>query len=204
MDIAVIGAGNVGLTLARAWQRAGLHVTVAVRNPEAERHHRLRDEFAVGTIAESAPQADATLLAVPGAGLPDLLHEHLGILDGRLLLDATNAMGGDHLHQVGLLTQALPSARVYRAFNTLGWENYARPEFNLDGTLVAADLLFCGPNGADLGQVQHLISATGLHPVRIGDLDAADLLDGLARLWFAIALDQGHGRHLAFRVLTDG
>lgn len=203
MDVAVIGAGNVGLTLARAWQRSGLHVTVAVRDPEAERHEGLRAEFAVGTVAQSVPPADATLLAVPGAGLPDLLSAQASILDGRLLLDATNAMGGDRLHQVGLLTQALPHARVYRAFNTLGWENYASPGFDLGGTLLAADLLFCGPNGADLGQVERLICAVGLHPVRIGDLDAADLLDGLTRLWFALALGQGEGRHLAFRVLND-
>jgi predicted dinucleotide-binding enzyme len=203
MDVAVIGAGNVGLTLARAWQRGGLHVTLAVRDPEAERYEGLRAEFAVGTIAQSVPPADATLLAVPGARLPDLLSAQGAVLDGRLLLDATNVVGGDRLHQVDLLTQMLPRARVYRAFNTLGWENYASPGFDLGGTTVAPDLLFCGPDGPDLGQVEALISAVGLHPVRIGDLEAADTLDGLTRLWFALALGQGRGRHLAFRVLTD-
>jgi predicted dinucleotide-binding enzyme len=68
---------------------------------------------------------------------------------------------------------------------------------------MAADLFFCGPDGVDLPQVEQLIAAVGLRPVRIGDLDAVDTLDGIARLWFALALSQDRGRHLAFRVLTD-
>lgn len=204
MDIAVVGAGNVGLTLARVWQRDRMHVTVAVRDPEAARHERLRAEFAVGTVAESVREADATLLAIAGAGVPDLLSAQAGALDGCLLLDATNTLGGDQMHQVGLLTKALPAARIYRAFNTLGWENYANPGFDLDDTPVGADMLYCGPKGDDLGQVETLISAAGLRPVRLGDLDAADLLDGITRVWFTLAVGQGHGRHLAFRVLSDG
>jgi predicted dinucleotide-binding enzyme len=203
MDIAVIGAGNVGLTLARAWRRAGLQVTVAVRDPKAKRHEAVQAEFSVATIEDAVPQASATLLAVPGTALPELLSAGAAVLDGRLLLDATNAMGNAHLNQVTLLQQALPQARVYRAFNTLGWENYAHPGFDLAGTRMAADLFFCGPDGVDLPQVEQLIAAVGLRPVRIGDLDAVDTLDGIARLWFALALGQDRGRHLAFRVLTD-
>jgi predicted dinucleotide-binding enzyme len=113
MDIAVIGAGNVGLTLARAWRRAGLQVTVALRDPKAKRHEAVQAEFAVATIKDAVPQASATLLAVPGAALPELLSAGAAVLDGRLLLDATNAMGNAHLNQVTLLQQALPQARVY-------------------------------------------------------------------------------------------
>jgi predicted dinucleotide-binding enzyme len=42
----------------------------------------------------------------------------------------------------------------------------------------------------------------GLRPVRVGGLDCADVVDGVTRLWFALALHQGHGRHLGLRVLT--
>ena len=177
---------------------------MAARDPQAQRYKVVSADFTVGTIDEIVPQAGATLLAVPGAALPELLSGRADILDGRLLLDATNTMGRAQLHQVPLLQQGLPRARVYRAFNTLGWENYASPGFDLAGTSVPADLLYCGPGGTDVPQVERLVSAAGLRPVRIGDLDAADLLDGVARLWFALALRQGRGRHLAFRVLDDG
>jgi hypothetical protein len=38
--------------------------------------------------------------------------------------------------------------------------------------------------------------------VRVGDLDQLPAVDMLANLWFALALGQGHGRHLAFKVLA--
>ena len=107
---------------------------------------------------------------------------------------------GAPVHQVAL-RQWLPQARVYRAFNTVAQENRASPGDDLAGTGVPADLRSCGPGGADLPRVQQPGCAVGLRPVRIGDLDAADLCDGLTPLWLALALGQQRGRHLAFRVL---
>jgi len=75
----------------------------------------------------------------------------------------------------------------------------------IDG--VPADLPFCGPGGSaasagDLGTVEKLISDVGLSPLWIGGLDAADTLDGVLRLWYALAVDRNLGRRLAFRALT--
>lgn len=136
------------------------------------------------------------LLAVPGAALPDLLEQHGAGLDGRLVLDATNLVGAPTLHQVPLLAARLPTARVARAFCTVGWEVLADPV--LDGQV--ADLFWCGP--PDVG-VEELIADTGARPVRVGDLDAAGVLDGVARLWFALTFGQGRGRRHGLRVL-DG
>ena len=84
-----------------------------------------------------------------------------------------------------------------RAFSSLGWENFAEPDF--DG--VAADLLWCGPDGAAGARVEGLISEVRLRPVRVGGLDQLGLVDMLVGLWFALAFGQGHGRRLAFKVL---
>ena len=46
-----------------------------------------------------------------------------------------------------------------------------------------------------------VVVATGLRPVWVGGPEAADVLDGIARLWFTMAFARGHGRHLAFRML---
>ena len=107
---------------------------------------------------------------------------------------------GAPVHQVAL-RQWLPQARVYRAFDTVAQENCASPGDDLAGARVPADLRSCGPGGADLPRVQQPVCAVGLRPVRIGDLDAADLRDGVTRLWLALALGRQRGRHLAFRVL---
>jgi predicted dinucleotide-binding enzyme len=41
----------------------------------------------------------------------------------------------------------------------------------------------------------------GLDPVRIGGLEAADVLDGATRLWFQLAFAQGMGRRTAYHLL---
>ena len=37
----------------------------------------------------------------------------------------------------------------------------------------------------------------------IGDVDMADILDSMARLWFALAISQGYGRKAAFKLLSE-
>jgi hypothetical protein len=38
--------------------------------------------------------------------------------------------------------------------------------------------------------------------MRLGDVDQVGLVDSVGSLWFALALGQGKGRHLAFKVLS--
>jgi hypothetical protein len=49
--------------------------------------------------------------------------------------------------------------------------------------------------------MEELIQAVGLRPMYLGD-GQQDVVDGVLRLWFALAVGQGHGRELAFRTLT--
>jgi predicted dinucleotide-binding enzyme len=50
--------------------------------------------------------------------------------------------------------------------------------------------------------VERLIADVGLHPVYVGGPEQAGVVDGVASLWFALALGQRQGRRLAFKVLT--
>jgi len=198
MRLAILGAGSVGTAVGRRWQRSGHDVVYGARDPEAERYHDLSAEARVERISAAVQDADAVLIAIPGAGVESLLDAEGETLGGKLVFDATNRMGGDRFHQISLLEERLPNSRVYRAFNTLGWENFAEPVF--DGE--RADLFYAGPEGDDRPTVERLIADVGLRPVYVGAGPAgADLLDGITRLWFTLALQQGHGRHLAFRTL---
>ena len=89
-----------------------------------------------------------------------------------------------------------PGARVARAFNTLGFEMFADPTVGGE----VADLFWCGPDDAGIEQ---LIADVGLRPVRVGDIDAIDVVDGVGQLWLTLVFGQGHQRRLAFRMLTD-
>jgi hypothetical protein len=200
MRVAVLGFGNIGRTLAVAWQRAGHQVVVGARDPAATATDvaaALGPAAEVRTVAEAIAGAEAVLLAVPGAAVPQLLSEHGPSLAGVVLLDAANDVGGSTLHQAQVVASLAPDAHAFRAFNTLGWENLADPV--IGG--VRADLVHCGPDGAPRQVAERLIADVGLRPVYVGGADAADVVDGVARLWFALAFGQGRGRRIAFKVL---
>jgi predicted dinucleotide-binding enzyme len=192
MRIAVIGTGNIGGTLGRALARAGHEVTMGSRNPG----DGTPDLPPIADIASALAGAEVILLAIPARSVSDFLATHAPAVDGKLLVDATNNIGGGSANAAAAIAEAAPRVRYVRAFNTLGWENFANPTF--DG--VAADLFFSGPE-ADREIVDRLISDVGLRPAYLGP-DKHDLVDSLLPLWFTLAQLRGT-RHLALRILTD-
>lgn len=207
MSIAIIGAGNVGTALARNLAAAGRETVVGTRDPGGATATAARERLAevrVTGIPEALGDAEVVILAVPGTAVDDLLAAHGAALDGRIVIDAANRIGatlGDRavMNSLETIAAVAPAAAVYRAFNSLGWENFADPV--LDG--VQADLLFAGPE-SHREVVERLIADVGLRPVHVGDLDKAPLVDALGGLWGALAFGQGMGRRLFFKVVTPG
>jgi 8-hydroxy-5-deazaflavin:NADPH oxidoreductase len=108
-------------------------------------------------------------------------------------------MGASSHNSFAALQQHAPHASIYRAFNSLGWENFANPLFNG----VPADLFFCGTDSEARATVEQLISDIGLQPVYLGGVEQVGVVDSLLGLWFALAIGQGKGRHLAFKMLNQ-
>jgi predicted dinucleotide-binding enzyme len=185
--IGVIGSGNIGGTIGEAWRRAGHDVTFASRAPEPPR---------TASIPDAIAAAEVVLLATPGAAVPELLAEHGEALAGRVVIDATNDVGGARLSHPEAYAANAPGARFVRAFNSLGYEMFAEPSVGGE----RADLFWCGPEDAG---VEPLIADVGLRPVRVGGIDAIDVVDGVGRLWLTLVFRQGHPRRLAFRMLAE-
>lgn len=205
MRIAIIGAGQVGTALAKNLAASGHDVTVGTRDPEGAAATAARaalGDVPVTGIPAALEGAAAAVLAVPGAAVDDLLATHGTALGGKLVVDAANRIGGSlseqaEMNSVAAIAATAPSAAVYRAFNSLGWENFADPA--IGG--VQADLLFAGP-ASRRAEAEELISGVGLRPVYVGDLDKVGLVDSLAALWGTLAYGQGMGRRLFFKVVT--
>jgi predicted dinucleotide-binding enzyme len=193
MDIAVLGTGFIGGTLGRALAGAWHQVTFGSRRPD-------HDDVAAGTGAQVAPigtaigSADVVIVAVPAEAVADLAAAHGEALEGKLVIDATNKMGGQASNSRALLPAGV---RYARAFNTLGGENMANPVF--DGG--RADMFFSGPE-TDRATLDAVIEGVGLRPVYVG-ADEEELVDALFRLWITLAVKQGRGRRLAFRLLEQ-
>lgn len=186
LDIAVIGAGNIGRTLGAKWATAGHEVVYGVRSPGAPDTASVRDAVA---------GAEVVLLAVPGQAAKEVLAALGTALAGKVVIDASNDIQGTgKLHALAELTDA---AHPVRAFSTLGWENFADPDF--DG--VTADLFYAAEEGNAKEVADRLIADVGLRPVWLGGVDAFDLVDSLTRLWFTLAFQRKLGRRLAFKML---
>lgn len=189
MRVCVVGTGNVGRTLAQRFAEAGIAVSFASRNPEQTNI----DGLAVTGIDKALATSEVVVLALPGAAVGEFLRTHRQALVDHLVVDASNNVGGATLHHA----EQAAGLSYCRAFNTLGVENFADPEY-VDGR---ADLFYSGPPQRR-AEMETLIDAVGLRPIYVGDgVAAADILDGVTRLWFTLALNQGLGRHLAFRTL---
>jgi len=200
--IAVIGAGNIGGTLGKKWAAAGHSVAFGVSDSNSKKVQAVRAELgptaSIGSVADALASADVALMAVPGGVMDALIAANAAQLDGMTVIDAANRMGGGDMNSFATFRAQTPNARVYRAFNIYGWENFAGPV--VGG--AQADLFYCGPDSESRAVVERLISDVGLRPMCVGDADKVDVVDGVLRLWFALANGQHLGRHLAFRVLA--
>jgi predicted dinucleotide-binding enzyme len=186
--IAVIGAGNIGRTLGGKWAAAGHEVVYGVRAPGAP---------GTTSVAEAAAGAEVVLLAVPGAAAKGVIAELGERLRGKVVIDATNdVQGSGKLHALDELSD---DAHPVRAFNTLGWENFADPF--IGG--ITVDLLFAAEEGIATTTAERLIRDIGLEPVRLGGIETFDLVDCLTRVWFTLAFQRKLGRRIAFKVLRD-
>jgi 8-hydroxy-5-deazaflavin:NADPH oxidoreductase len=90
MLLAIIGAGNVGNTLAAGWLRAGYSITFGVHNPSA-----LPSAGTAGAqyvdVTTAAQGASVIVPAVPWPAVPEVLAA-AGDLRGKALIDRTNPL----------------------------------------------------------------------------------------------------------------
>lgn len=202
MQITLLGLGNVGGTLARAWLRAGHELTVGRTTPDTP--SPLTGPISVGTTNDAlAAPRDVVVLATPAAAIDQILKRHSAQLGDAVIVDATNALIGpptnstnyqQALHQSELFRTVLPHAHHHRAFCSTGWESMSNPG--------CADVPHAGP-AATSGLVSQLITDAGQRAWWLGDdPDAFDTLDGLARLWFQLAFSSAANRRIGITI-TD-
>jgi hypothetical protein len=101
--------------------------------------------------------------------------------------------GAPEFDSRAIIADAAPQARYVRAFNSLGWENFADP---MPGT----NMFFAADPDAR-ATAEELIKAVGLEPAFLGDATATTTVDGLLPLWFALVRQNGGNRRVALRII---
>jgi predicted dinucleotide-binding enzyme len=189
MRIAVIGKGSIGGTPGSKWRAAGHDVVCGARDGSGQGP----GGAPVRSIGDALKDAEAVLPAVPGRAVPDVVNGQGAALAGKVVMDAVNRMGAPEFDSRALIAAAAPPARYVRAFNSLGWENFAGP---LPGTN-----LFSAAGPGARAPAGGLISAVGLGPAFAGDATATAAAGGLLPPWFALVKQNGGNRKVALRIV---
>jgi predicted dinucleotide-binding enzyme len=156
------------------------------------------------TPADATRDADVVVLTVPWSSVDDALASGLA-LDGKVLLVVTlpwteesDALAlGTTTSGAEYIAPKAPGARVVNAFNTVASATVAAPRAHGE----PATVIVSGDDAGAKAVVVGLARELGFDAVDAGPLRVARYTEPMAMLWASLALDQGLGEDVAFRVL---
>ena len=179
MSHAIIGFGNIGQALAKAFARNGIDVSVATRrDPEslASAAAAIGRGIIPKTLAE-AVKADIVFLAVRFESHPDVARA-LPTWQGKTIVDVTNAYGVPP-EQLGgqpsskAVAQAFTGGRLVKGFNHLGAAVLDQDPAVHGGRRVV--FLASDDDGA-AAEIGALAEKLGFAPIQLGGLSEGGLL----------------------------
>jgi predicted dinucleotide-binding enzyme len=179
MSYAIIGFGNIGQALAKAFARSGIQVSVATtRDPQsfASAAAAIGSNIIPKKLAE-AVKADTLFLAVRFESHPEVANA-LPTWQGKTIVDVTNAygvapekLGGQPSSKV--VARAFTGARLVRGFNHLVAAVLAQDPAVHGGRRVV--FLASDDEGA-AAEVGALAENLGFSPIKLGGLSEGGLL----------------------------
>jgi predicted dinucleotide-binding enzyme len=179
MSYAIIGFGNIGQALAKAFARNGIEVSVATtRNPESF----ASDAAAIGPtiipkkLAE-AVKSDIIFLAVRFESHPDVA-KALPTWQGKTIVDVTNAygvspdeLGGQPSSKV--VAQAFAGGRLVKGFNHLAAAVLGQDPAVHGGRRV---VFLASDDDAAETEIGTLAQNLGFSPIKLGGLSEGGML----------------------------
>lgn len=201
MKIAIIGTGNVGGALATNWSKKGHEIFLGTNDAQNFKGKDLlqNENTSVHTIAEAVSRAEVILIATPPTAIFDIIPQ-MGDVSGKVIIDATNAIAKspEPYKTVYHCLVDKTNAHVVKCFNTTGYENMFNPIYNGE----AIDMFMAGDDDQAKEVAHQLALDCGFGScIDFGKADRVELLEKLALSWINLAIFQGHGRDLAFRVV---
>jgi predicted dinucleotide-binding enzyme len=188
--IGIIGDGNVGSALARGLERAGHEVRAVGKEP--------------GAIRDTAGWGEVVILAVPFGALDDVVNTAGEVLQGKTVVDVTNALDANMNLAIGFTTSGaeelqkkLPNARIVKAFHTVFAQHMDTGKLGDQRltTFVASD--DAGAKTAVLGLARDI----GFDAVDSGPLKNARLLEPFAFFNIQLGYVLGMGTQIGFKLL---
>jgi predicted dinucleotide-binding enzyme len=187
--IAIIGKGHVGSALNDGLKRAGYETRMTGKGSD------VRDAAAWGNIV---------ILAVPFSAVDAAVAELGGAVDGKPVVDVTNALGPKMELALGFTTSGAeqlqkkaPSAKVVKAFNTVFAQNMSTGK--VKGKTISC--FAAGDDAAAKGLVLQLCRDIGFDAVDAGPLANARWLEAMGYLQIQLGYALGMGPGIGFALV---
>jgi len=203
MNIAIIGTGNIGTALGTSWVKAGHNINLGVRDPENFKGKEMQQLGNVKAmpIADAVKASDVILIAAVPQATADIV-KSMGDVTGKVIIDAMNSVrvkpeGYNNTFEA--LTDLAKGAEIVKCFNSTGFENMANPVYPND---VHIDMYAAGDSvRAKETAVQLAKDAGFAECYNFGGNDKVALLESFAMAWINLAIMQGQGRGIAFKII---
>jgi predicted dinucleotide-binding enzyme len=203
MRIAIIGTGNVGGALATRWANKGHEINLGVRDTTNFKGKELLSNpntKAFG-VSEAVKKSEVILLSTPAPSTVNVV-KSLGDTTGKIIIDAMNVVMGNGPHGYNNTTSAIrdntQTHDVVKCFNTTGFNNMVNPNY---GNLTL-DLFVAGDSESGKTAAIQLAKDAGFAECySIGGNDKFELLEQFAWFWINLAMFQGQGREIGFKLL---
>ena len=203
MDIAIIGTGNVGGALTQAWSAAGHVIHLGVRDRQNFKGKELLNlpRVLAHEISEAVWLSEVVLIAATPQVTADIV-KSMGNVNGKVIIDAMNSVrvkpeGYNNTFEA--LTDLAKGAEIVKCFNSTGFENMANPVYP---DAMNIDMFMAGDSKAAKETARQLALDAGFGECYdFGGSDKAPLLEQFALSWINLAVMQGHGRGIAFKII---
>jgi predicted dinucleotide-binding enzyme len=202
MHIAIIGTGNVGGALAENWAKAGHSIHLGVRDLDNFKGKELLEmpNISAHSIADAVAASEVILIAATPPAIFSIV-EQMGDAEGKIILDAMNSVRSGpepYANTFDALKALTKDAQIVKCFNTTGFENMRDPQYP-GGAL---DMFMAGSSEAGKQAARQLALDAGFAECwDFGGDDKAALLEQFALCWINLAIMQGQGRDIGFKVI---
>lgn len=203
MKIAIIGTGNVGGTLATKWSNKGHEIYLGVRDVNSFKGKELlsNPNTKVHSVEEAVNVSEVILLSTPATTTVEVV-KSLGDTTGKIIIDAMNIVMGrgpqGYKHTTDAIFGNTQTKDVVKCFNTTGFNNMLNPKY---GNL-ALDLFVAGDSENGKATAIQLAKDAGFAECyNIGGNDKFELMEQFAWFWINLAMFQGQGREIGFKLL---
>lgn len=203
MKIAIIGTGNVGGALATKWAKARHQIFLGVQDLTNFKGKELlkNPNTTAHTLGEAVTKADIILIATPAPAAAEVA-QSLGDTTGKIIIDAMNIVMGRGPQGFKTTAAAIlantQTRDIVKCFNTTGFNNMINPVYDNQ----AIDMFVAGDSEKGKAAAIQLAKDAGFgecYP--IGGNDKFELMEQFAWFWINLAMFQGQGREIGFKLL---